>query len=1071
MQQVQHMCNWAYVYIDLICSKLASITPNIAYVTDQPVLGKTTKACQRGLNNLLGRGYGGSPFVGGSYQSAGIIHYDTYGRAVGPTKGTVSGTYVGTDGWDRREVTTGSQSFGGSGDSFLTRGEYYGKSLGVLQPHEELEPLEAEHPYRRLLNNPNPFDTLYDYIYEKWMFLLLCGVGYEWLVPDGYGTMPGERWVIPSHWVWPRVGGTRPDGVQYMGDGFNGKRDEGAEYVNPYNMPDRATGQGSEHLIDYYEIRPWGGMGSAGILKFPADQVVMTRFKSPLDKIAGWSSLAAGAQWIDLEESITKCRWSQFSNQARPELHIELGAGYEDPSDDQMSRYETKIMAKFQGEWNYGKPIFTPPGSKLTVLSFKPEEMGYIQSSDQVRDMQGSLFRVPKTAVGIVQDMTYGSILATLSSLCVYCLNPKLAMAGQTETKHVASRWDEVTPAYSTLAAGGHGSRSTGRHVRTWYDDCVPADPDQVNKDISTDATQYAITPNEIRALRGRKPYELGGDNPIGQGAGGPTPLAINVPEDVSELADIMAQMTQAQGDSPGETAEGQPEPQRPKEGAVTAEAEAPVNNLAGATDMADDAAGVAHPNGKPSKSVMKGQLDNAVEGLSWLGGNARLSPSDLNPNIMEIVNRLYRQGFVKRETDGSFRIALSGTALKDVLRRTLSDMGLRNKSLQKEQTGQPVAAGIALVAEDTGRVLMLQRYLEEGDENAGKWEFPGGKIDEGEIPFDSARREWHEETGMVLPAEAVSSHQWTSANGKYRGYVYRLPTESSLDLLDRDLTINPDGDRFEAVAWVSPEDFDNHNLRPALLDDLQQVHDALTKSLTGWVAKSWAGGQYVRKSVSDDGVPLVKDDIGRRVETELPDTNDMQITRAGNVRVIDGEGKTRTFPTVERAREWIGELQVRACVWGVFAGSRSLNLPCDTKQQAEAEIAEMNREGYKGSSLQTRPTAWDVVNRSGKPVSYYASDFDSEAEARSYIQQCRIVGEKSLPDTDEEDEPEWEDESEWPDEMFGELVEQNRLKTLLPTVAPATKPLAASLLPAKSADQLYTEYRKQLESALEVAK
>jgi len=31
------------------------------------------------------------------------------------------------------------------------------------------------------------------------------------------------------------------------------------------------------------------------------------------------------------------------------------------------------------------------------------------------------------------------------------------------------------------------------RRVRIWYDDCVPADPQQVNNDIQQDIAAYAI--------------------------------------------------------------------------------------------------------------------------------------------------------------------------------------------------------------------------------------------------------------------------------------------------------------------------------------------------------------------------------------------------------------------------------------------------------------------------------------------------------------------------------------------------------------------------------------------------
>lgn len=598
LEQVLHLTRWVYVCANLICSKTASIMPNLGYVVDAPKPGITVKAGRRGLLNLMDRGFGGSTDVGGSYNYK--LKSMTNGTSYNYSedwRDVVNRPYHGST-FHPMGPAEGGVEFGFSdgGHSWLTMGEYRSKSLSVVKPHEDLEPLESDHPLRRLIENPNPVDTHFDIEYEKRMFRLLCGVSYEWIPKNDWG-MPAERWCIPSHWVWPRTGG--------------------GKYVHP-DYPH------ADELIQYYEVRPWGGMGSAGMLKFPPDEVIMEIDKSPINKIDGYSPLAALAQWIDLDESISKSRWAQMMNQARPELWIELGPGYEDPTDDRIARIEAKLAARFQGEYNYAKPIVTPPGAKLTPLSFSPGEMAYEQSGEQTRDMILSGFAVPPSAVGLSKDMTYGSILATLGALCAFCLNPKLAASGQTQTKHLASRYDEKTPAFSSRS--GAGGRAGNRRVRLWYDDCVPADPQQVNSDLQADLQGYAITPNEVRALRGRKPYKNGGDDPMGPGPGGIAPIPLNTGDSLEALAqqlEPMAALRQSGQQGAGQEGMG-PADGGGDFGTASETAAGPVNRLPSAagtdtapeTSFTEDAGPPEEPNGKPTKYWENGKSRDKC--LTW---------------------------------------------------------------------------------------------------------------------------------------------------------------------------------------------------------------------------------------------------------------------------------------------------------------------------------------------------------------------------------------------------------------------------------------------------------------------
>lgn len=65
---------------------------------------------------------------------------------------------------------------------------------------------------------------------------------------------------------------------------------------------------------------------------------------------------------------------------------------------------------------------------------------------------------------------------------------------------------------------------------------------------------------------------------------------------------------------------------------------------------------------------------------------------------------------------------------------------------------------GVSAVVVREGCVLVGRR---RGSHGAGTWAFPGGKVDPGEDPADTVRRELREETGLC--ASEVEPLLWTS--------------------------------------------------------------------------------------------------------------------------------------------------------------------------------------------------------------------------------------------------------------------------------------------------------------------
>lgn len=114
--------------------------------------------------------------------------------------------------------------------------------------------------------------------------------------------------------------------------------------------------------------------------------------------------------------------------------------------------------------------------------------------------------------------------------------------------------------------------------------------------------------------------------------------------------------------------------------------------------------------------------------------------------------------------------------------------------------------AAAALVDAD-GRVLIAQRP--QGKSMAGLWEFPGGKMEPGEIPEAALRRELYEELGIdVCPSCMLP---FTFASHSYERFHLVMPV-----FLIRNWDGAPRPVEAAALKWVRPLRLRDYPMPPA---------------------------------------------------------------------------------------------------------------------------------------------------------------------------------------------------------------------------------------------------------------
>lgn len=114
--------------------------------------------------------------------------------------------------------------------------------------------------------------------------------------------------------------------------------------------------------------------------------------------------------------------------------------------------------------------------------------------------------------------------------------------------------------------------------------------------------------------------------------------------------------------------------------------------------------------------------------------------------------------------------------------------------------------SAIALT-DNAGRVLLARRP--EGKDMAGLWEFPGGKVANGETPEQALVREMKEELDLVVRPEDLQP--LTFASHAYERFHLFMPLFAC-----RAWQGEPRPMEGQSLAWVFPRDFAAYPMPPA---------------------------------------------------------------------------------------------------------------------------------------------------------------------------------------------------------------------------------------------------------------
>ena len=128
------------------------------------------------------------------------------------------------------------------------------------------------------------------------------------------------------------------------------------------------------------------------------------------------------------------------------------------------------------------------------------------------------------------------------------------------------------------------------------------------------------------------------------------------------------------------------------------------------------------------------------------------------------------------------------------------------------------LVSAAALIDAD-GRVLLTCRP--EGKPMAGLWEFPGGKVEEGETPESALIRELEEELGIATRAACLAPLAF--ASHAYPGFHLLMPLFAC-----RRWAGTPQAREGQRLAWVRPREMRAYPMPPADLPLVPILRDWL---------------------------------------------------------------------------------------------------------------------------------------------------------------------------------------------------------------------------------------------------
>jgi HK97 family phage portal protein len=181
--------------------------------------------------------------------------------------------------------------------------------------------------------------------------------------------------------------------------------------VNRNSFPSQVSGYEYQLQTKKIHFEPW--------------QILHFKYPDPSDMYEGLGTVQTAAQWIDADNYAMEFNRRFFLNGARPSAILETETGY---TPEQLTFIKSSFKEAYAGVDNAHKPIALPKGVTFKEAGQGQKDMDFSHMADMMRDRILAAFRVPRTALGITEDVNRANAEATNYVFALRTIKPKMDM-------------------------------------------------------------------------------------------------------------------------------------------------------------------------------------------------------------------------------------------------------------------------------------------------------------------------------------------------------------------------------------------------------------------------------------------------------------------------------------------------------------------------------------------------------------------------------------------------------------------------------------------------------------------